>query len=186
MASGDKTAQQGEHSAMGFSTALQGNAAGLNNALAPELSTMASHPMGFAPSDVAAMETEAKQNAGGSNAGAVGQGALLAGRTKNAGTADAAIQEAARRSGQTLADTGLGIQTANARLKEAQREAGLKGMEGLYSTDVGGANEALAELAKNSEANTAADNWASQFGQVLGGLGSLGGGAGAVGLKAPF
>lgn len=176
MASGDKTAQAGEHAALNFSTGLQGQSGNIYGTLAPTLNTMATHPMGFSPTDLATMKTEAMQTAGGSNAGAVGQGALLAARTRNAGTADAAVAQAARNAGETLSDTNLKINNENALLKEKQRDEALRGMEGLYGTDIAGANNALGELARNSEANTEADNWAKQFENVAAGLGSLAGG----------
>lgn len=158
MASGNKTAQGAEHSGLGFSQGLQGQSGNLYGTVAPELTAMATHPMGFNPSDLAQMKTEAMQTAGGSNAGAVGQGALLASRTRNAGTADAAISQAARNAGETLSDTGLKINSENARLKEAQRNEGLRGLEGLYGTDIAGANNALGEVARNAEADAAAEN----------------------------
>ena len=158
MASGNKVAQQGEHSALGFSQGLQGNAQGINATLTPELENMAAHPEGFAPTDLAAMNTSAQQSAGGSQAGAVGQGALLASRTRNAGTADAAIGESSRHASEALSDAALKTQIENAQLKNQQQQNAFRGMEGLYGTDVSGANSALGEIASNANANSEAEN----------------------------
>jgi hypothetical protein len=158
MARGSQQAQTGATSAQNFSNGLQGNASSLYGELAPELQTEAAHPSGYAPADLARMDTAAQQSAGGSMAGAVGQGSLLAGRTKNAGTADAAIAESAKDTGGALARAALGSQLKNADLKSKQQQEGLSGMEGLYGMDVSGANNALGEVAGNVNANTNAAN----------------------------
>lgn len=179
MARGDKTAEQAEHSGLNFSNTLQGQAGTAFNAVAPALMAEATHPMGMAPTDLAAANTVAQQSAGGSQAAATGQGALLASRTRNAGTADAAIQGAAREGGKQLSDAALKTQLTNAELKNEQQQGGLKGLEGLYGTGVGGANEALGEVARNSEADTNAkktgffNSFTNALGAGLGkGLGS--------------
>ena len=89
------------------------------------------------------MNTSAQQSAGGGQAGATGQGALLAARTKNAGTADAAIAQSARNQGQNLSEAALGTSKANADLQQRQQQSGISGMEGLYGTDLGASQNAL-------------------------------------------
>jgi hypothetical protein len=125
------------------SSTLAGNAANLYGSLSPELAAEASHPAGYSPTDLAAMTTAGLQTAGGGQSGAVGQGALYASRTKNAGTADAAIAQSARQAGQQASDVAVGTQVRNAGLKQQQQQEGLSGEEGLYGTTLGASNQAL-------------------------------------------
>src|ERR1700743_1182067 len=105
------------------SGALNANAGNLYGSLAPTLAAEASHPAGFTQSQQAAMNTAAQQSAGGANAGAVGQGALLAARTKNAGTADAAIAQSARNASQQLGKTAVNTEIGSADLANRQQQA---------------------------------------------------------------
>lgn len=134
----------------GISQRAGANASSLYGTLDPTLTTMATAPQGINPADLAKMKTGAMQTAGGANAGAVGQGSLLSARTKNAGTADAAIAKSGESAGQTLSNTNLGIDSANQELKNTQQQAGLKGLEGLYGTNeseaLGGLNESNGAL----------------------------------------
>jgi hypothetical protein len=182
MASGNKVAQDSEHNAYGLANTQEANAAGINSTLTPELTAMATHPAGFAPSDLAAMDTAAQQSAGGSTAGAVGQGALLASRTRNAGTADAAIADSTRRAGENLGSEAVNTRVKDALLKNEQQQGGLHGLEGLYGTDVESAVNGLNAVAKNADANSQAENSAlggQLLKQTLGNLSySKGGGLG--------
>src|ERR1700743_2568467 len=138
---GDELANSGTANTQ--SGALNANAGNLYGSLAPTLAAEASHPAGFTQSQQAAMNTAAQQSAGGANAGAVGQGALLAARTKNAGTADAAIAQSGRQASQTLRDSALKTTMANANLQQQQQQEGLRGEQGLYNTDLGASQNAL-------------------------------------------
>lgn len=119
------------------------NASSLYGTLDPALSTMATAPQGINPADMAKINTSEMQTAGGANAGAVGQGSLLSARTKNAGTADAAIAKSGEGAAQSLSKANLGTQVENQQVKQNQQLQGLKGMEGLYGTNEG---EALGGL----------------------------------------
>lgn len=106
------------------------------------------------------MNTSAQQSAGGSNAGAAGQGALMAARTRNAGTADAAVAQSTRQSGANLSKAALGTSMANANLQQKQQQEGISGQEGLYGQDLGASaralglsNQALAGADKSSKQN---------------------------------
>jgi hypothetical protein len=137
----------------------------------PQLTTEAAHPAGFAPTDLASMNTHAMETAGGATAGATGRGALLAGRTRNAGTPAAAIADSARSGTEALARTGQDIDAQNAELKAKEQQAGLSGLQGIYGTDVGGANNALGEVAPLVQANTGEENasW-DAFNNITGAL----------------
>lgn len=176
MARGSTQATGAATSAQTLSNGLQGNSQALYGSLAPELESEAAHPAGYAPADVAAMNTAGQQSAGGSMAGAVGQGALLASRTKNAGTADAAIAKSAQTAGQQASNAALKTQTANANLKQQQRRSALTGLQGLYNTNTSGSIGALGQVAPNVNANTNAANsswdWSSALLQPFLGAGA--------------
>lgn len=138
---GDQLANSG--TANNISSNLVGTAGNLYGSLAPTLAAQAAAPAGYTPTEKAAMTTAGEQSAGGTQAGAVGQGALLASRTKNAGTADAAIAQSARTAGQQLSNTAVGTEVKNANLEQQQRQSALQGEEGLYSTTLGGGLNAL-------------------------------------------
>ena len=135
-----------------------GNANSLYGSLAPTLEGEIAHPAGYAPSDLSAMETGAQQSAGGSQAGAVGQGGLYAARTGNKGAAAAAIADASRGAGQQLSKNLLGIRSANANLKNEQQQAGISGLTNLTGLETGASNNALANIAPLSNANTNSEN----------------------------
>jgi hypothetical protein len=148
--------------ALGSYGAATNNASSLYGTLDPALTTMATSPSGINPTDLAKDKTSAMQTAGGANAGAVGQGSLLAGRTGNAGTADAAIAKSGEAAGQTLSKANLGIDAKNQDVKQQQQREGLSGLEGLYGTNVN-AGENYLKTAEGAQPTT----WqkiASQFG----------------------
>lgn len=158
MARGSQQASTAATSAQNLSTQQNNNANALYGVLAPELLSESAHPSGFSPADLADMNTAAQQSAGGSMAGAVGQGSLLASRTRNAGTADAAIGQSARNASQAASTAALKPKLANAALKQQNRQAGMNGLQGLYGTNVGSSIGALGEVAPNVNANTNAEN----------------------------
>lgn len=135
-----------------------GNANSLYGNLAPTLEGEIAHPAGFAPSDLASMETGAQESAGGSQAGSVGQGGLYAARTRNKGGAAAAIADATRGAGRQLSTNLLGIRSANAKLKNQQQQSGISGLENLTGLETGASNTALGNVANLSNANTNAIN----------------------------
>ena len=70
---------------------------------------------------IAAADTAEQQSAGGGQSAAVGQGALLAGRTRNAGSADAAVGASTRAVGQQLSEGALQTRLKNAGMKMQQQ-----------------------------------------------------------------
>jgi len=166
-------------SAQTLSNEYGSNASGIFSSLAPQLMTEAAHPAGMSPTDLAAANTSSQQSAGGGQSAAVGQGALLAGRTRNAGSADAAIAKSTETTGKNLSQASLQTQLKNASLKEQQQQEGLKGLEGLYGQNVGASVNALGEVASNVNANTNAENaswdWAKDvMDPLMGDVTSLG------------
>lgn len=120
-----------------------GNAAGINSTLTPALTQEAINPTGYTPTQLGAQTTAAEQSAGGASAGATGGALLRATRTRNAGAAPAAIDQANRTGSQELSQTNAGIQTRNADLQQKQKQQGLSGLESLYGTNVGAGENAL-------------------------------------------
>lgn len=161
MARGSQPATTAATSAQNFSNGLQNNSSQLFSTLAPELEAASAHPTGYSPVDLAGMTTAAEQSAGGSTAGATGQGALLASRTKNAGTADAAIGQSARSAAQGLSKASTGIAQANANQKNQNQRAALSGLEGLEAGQVSGANQAesIVPQAVNADQNAVRNSW---------------------------
>lgn len=125
------------------SAGLYGNATNLYGSLAPALTAEAVAPSGYTPAQKAAMNTAGQQSAGGTQAAATGQGALLASRTKNAGTADAAIADSARKAGALASNAALSTEVKNADLQQRQRQEGLSGLGSLYGETLGASDTAL-------------------------------------------
>ena len=129
--------------ANGLEGLYSGNAAGINSTLTPALTAEAVNPTGYTPTQMGAQTTAAEQTAGGSNAGATGGALLRAARTRNVGSAPAAIQGANQNASQRLSQTNAGIQSKNADLMQKQRQEGISGLEGLYGENVGAGETAL-------------------------------------------
>lgn len=157
MGRGSDVAQGAATDARGISGTAATNAGELYSTLAPGLMSEAAHPAGFAPTDLASMNTDVQQSAGGTQAAAVGQGALQTARTRNAGGTDAAIGVASRGAGETASRGALATQMANAKLKESQHRAAVSGLEGLYGTNMGTSVGALGQVASNVHADNEAE-----------------------------
>lgn len=158
MARGDTTAQAGETQGLAQSGTLGSQFGQVYGQLAPQLESTAANPQGYNPSDLATMRTQAEEGAGGSNAGTAGQLGLAAARTNNIGALGSAISESGRRAGRQLGSEQQGIDTGNAKLKANEQSQALGELGSLYSTGVSGSNNALGEVANNSNANTNAAN----------------------------
>jgi hypothetical protein len=162
-----------------MSSDLYGQANQTYGTLAPQLQSEITNPQGYTPAQKAAQNTAAQQSTGGSMSGAVGQGALQSARTRNAGGSQAAIAQSARTAGQNLSNAALQTETNDANLQQANRQAGLSGMQQLYGTTLGGSENALG-LSNQAlgVANQAAKPWWQQLaGTVAGNVtGSVGGG----------
>jgi len=167
MARGSTQATTAATSAQNLSNNLASNANALYGELAPELETEVTHPAGYSPTDLAAMDTAAQQSAGGSQAAAVGQGSLLASRTKNNGTADAAIGQSARSAGQNLSNAALKTQLSNANLKQHEQQSGLSGLEGLTNAQTGASIGALGVVPQAVNANNGAINASYDWAKYL-------------------
>jgi hypothetical protein len=111
-------------------------AQGIGGALVPQLQKMAANPQGFTPTQQNNMLVAGEQGAGGANAGITGQAGLQAASTHNSGALSGVLDSAARSKQQTLSQNALGVANQNANLQNQQEQSALKGLEGLYGTDV--------------------------------------------------
>lgn len=175
MARGNESAQSAAKLGVGGAQTYQGQSGQAFGTLAPALTRDISAPVGFNDQEKATMRTAAAQSGGGSNAGVVGQAGLMAARTRNAGGADAAIQESARESGRQASEAAVGIEVQDAALKQQKAGEAKRAFGQLYGISTGGGNQALGNVASNINADTNAEqaswNWTVPFGQVLGAAG---------------
>lgn len=118
-------------------TGSQQNSNDLYKQLFPMLQAEATNPTGYNPKDLVAMNTASQQSVGGGTASAVGDLGLAAARTRNAGGFAPAEDEAVRSGQRQLSENALGIQGANADLKEKQKQLGISGLSGLYGQNTG-------------------------------------------------
>ena len=173
MARGNDTASGAATSAQNISSTAAGNAGALYGTLAPQLEAEAAHPAGFAPADLAAMDTSVQQSAGGTQAAATGAGGLMAARTRNAGAPMAAVAKAARTGGEIASEGALGTQIKNAGLEESQRQAANSELGNLYGVNQGSSVNALGQVAGNINADTNAENASWDWTKGLEGIGSF-------------
>lgn len=167
----------------------RGNVNQLYERLFPQYEQEATNPQGFAPQDLAAMNTASQQSVGGSTAGAVGEGNLEAARTRNSGAFAPALDSAVRSGQQTLSQNALGIQGENAALKQEQQQAGLSGLAGLYGQNSQDMLSALGLENQSTNALTSAgqSGWFQNTIAAINALkGGGGGGGGVPGLTTGF
>lgn len=167
MARGSNQASTAANSAQGASNTAGAAAGSLYSTLAPELLNESVNPQGFAPADLAAMNTASQQSAGGSEAAAVGQGALQAARTHNLGTPNAAIGQSVRQAGTNLSNSALRTQIMNAQEKSKEKQAGIGGLESLYGTELNTELGGLGQVANNVNANTNAEGQSWDWAKFL-------------------
>jgi hypothetical protein len=125
------------------------NATDIYSKLMPQYQAEATNPQGYSAGDLAAANTAGGQAVGGSVAGAVGQGNLTAARTRNAGGFAPALDAAAQSGMKQSSDNALGVQMANANMKQQNQQAGLAGEANLYGQNSGNALSAMG-LSNNS------------------------------------
>lgn len=127
-------AGSGNAAKMGETANLRGQ--NVYNDLFPQLTSEATNPQGYGTVGLNAMNTANQQSIGGSQAAAAGEGNLLAARTRNAGAAQPEISEANRAGSRQLAQNALGIQGVNESVRQGQQQNALRGLQGLYGTEM--------------------------------------------------
>lgn len=183
-----KKQAQAAQSATNTANTTAGNygtgAATVGSTLVPELTKEATNPTGLTPTERNNELVAGEQGAGGATAGITGQANLEAARTHNTGALSGVLDEAARAKTRQLSTNALNIENQNTALKESQRQAGLKGLEGTYGTDVGAQLKAEGLVPEDI---TAWNKAPTALGEVEGGLNTLANVASAgAGVKKAF
>lgn len=158
----------------------------IGSMLVPELTKEALHPQGFNPTDLNAMLVGGEQSAGGANASIAGEAGLRAARSRNNASLSSVLDEATRAKTRQMGENALGVQGANAHLKEQQRQEGLAGLSGVRSGDMHADLEAQGLVPQDIKAWTDASKtgWLQN---TLGVIDTLAGaGKSAAGLKTAF
>jgi hypothetical protein len=179
-AAGAAQKQLGTSNALG--AAANSNASNIYSSLEPQLQQEATNPQGYAPQDLSNMRTGARQAGGGATAGITGQENLNVARTRNSAGYNGVLDQAARTGQQTASEDELGVDAANANLKQKQQQSALSSLGNLYGTNVGAGESYYGMAPSEINAWTGAQNtgWVQQLGGFLGDLGKAGQGAGSV------
>lgn len=163
----------------GYGTA----ASGISGSIIPTLTRQAQgQGVGLTPEQKNAALVSGAEAVGGVNSGLTGEANLASARTKNAGGFSAALDEAARQKARQLATVGQNVTNLNTQIGNEQQQAALKGLEGLYGTDVNA--QLRAEQQQNEDLNTqlaaGRQGWLQNTMGTIGALGELGSGVGAA------
>lgn len=164
---------------------LGAEASGIGSNLTPFLTSEMLHPEGLGQAGIAAETGAALGGAGGAASGLTGQAAQRAAVSRNSGGYQAALDDAARQRSKAAALGSEQIQSQNENLKQQQMQQGASGLERMYGTDTSGMLNAMNQEHEdvNSEVNANNSGWLQNTMGILGTLGKLGQGAGAMGLK---
>lgn len=103
----------------------------------------------------------------------------------NAGGYQATLSDAVRQGMKQNSDNALKTDIMDTGLKEQQREEGLAGENGLYNSNLGAATGELNAEDNSTNALTAAgqSGWLQNLTGIMGAVGSVAQGAGAMGFK---
>lgn len=156
--SAHSTAQQAGQSAAAGAGVYGSNAAAIGGPLVGYYTGEATNPQGFGAAK-AGMMGEAGAMAAANSGQAAQSSRMRAMRTGNAAGQGAVDTAAAQAGGQNETGAVQGILTQNAQLENAQRQAGLQGLQGLYGTNV---NAQLGMLGAQTGAANAMTNANSQ------------------------
>lgn len=188
MESDDRSVQGAAKAGAGTATgnaSQYGNTAGqVGGTLIPTLTQQATNPQGLSPTDLNNELVAGEQAAGGATGAINDKAALTAERTNNTGNLSALMDQAARRQGQTLSQNALGVQSQNANLKQQQQQSALKGLEGMYGTDVGAQLKSMgiSDEDLNTALSAGKSGWLQQGLGVAGTLSGMGLGAAKVAM----
>lgn len=131
----------------------------------------ATNPQGMTAGEINDARTASMESTGGGVSSVHGEGNLEAARTGNRGGYQAALSDASRKGIAINASKSLQIQNMNTALKEAQRDQGIAGIQGLESENRSGTLSAMGLDAGAINAQTEAGK--SGWFQNMLGLGKL-------------
>lgn len=126
-----KQAQTDQGVAGGYGTQAQG----IGSSIIPGLEREAQNPQGYDTATTNNMITSGAEAAGGVNSGIGGIAGLEEGRTRNAGGATGALDEAARIKSRQLSNNALNVQNESAKLGQQKQMNAQNELAGLYGTD---------------------------------------------------
>lgn len=152
-------AKQTFNTASGVTNTSSGNAGNLYSNLVPQFQAEATGAEGYTPADLSSMTTASNQALGGGVASAVGEANQRAAADRNSGGFAPGLDEASRSATRQQSQNDLGIQKANADLKQRNKQAGLAGEEGLFNTEN---NDVLSSLGLQNGSTNALTNAGSQ------------------------
>jgi hypothetical protein len=158
---GDKKARgQGlgaAQTASGTAAGYGGAAQGIGSTLVPQYTQEATNPTGINPTDLNAMQVASQTGAGGAAGSLMGTATDQAARSRNSGALAGTLDQISRNKTQAAAGGNLAIQNMNTQEKLRQKQEGLKGLEGLYGTDVGAQLKAQSIVPEDLDAVAKAD-----------------------------
>ena len=175
--------------ASGVAGTSQANANTLYSSVVPGLIRQAQTPQGLTAGQLNTATTASGEAAGGANAALTGEGRLAALRTRTAGGYPAALDEAARAKGRTLATNAQNLQLTNARLGLERQADAQRQLEGLYGTNTSNMLRAMGLQNQDLETQLAAgrQGFLQNAEGLLGTIGNLGSqGVGAAKLAGAF
>lgn len=170
------TAQNAANTA-GTTAAGYGSAAtGIGGTLTPILSKEATNPTGFTPAQQNSQLVAGEQGAGGATGSVAGAAGLQANRSRNSGALSGVLDAAARAKSQQFSRGAESVANENTALQESNRQAGLRGLQGLYGTNVNAQLGSQGQVSGDVNAEVAADKtgWLQN---TLSTIGTLTGGA---------
>lgn len=172
-------AEGGAKTAAGTAAGYGSEASSIGSTLIPELTTEATHPTGFNPTDINAMLVGGQEGAGGAAGALSGEASTRAARSRNTGALSGVLDEIARAKTRAIGGQALGVQAMNAQEKERQRQAGLTGLERIRGGDVNAQLGGQKILGEDVNAMAEADKtgWGKD---LMGWLDTLSGGATAA------
>jgi hypothetical protein len=154
----------------------EANANQLYSSVVPGLIRQAQTPQGLTAGQLNTATTASGEAAGGANAAATGEGRLAALRTRTAGGYPAALDEAARAKGRTLATNAQNLQLTNAKLGLQRQSDAQRQLEGLYGANNSSMLSAmgLQNQDLNTQLRAGQQGWLENTEGVLGTIGNMG------------
>lgn len=151
-------AQKAQGTASQTAGAYGSAATGVNGTLTPVLTNEALHPTGFTPQQKNAQLVAGEQGAGGATGAVAGTAGLQANRSRNSGALSSVLDSAARAKSQAFSGGAENVATKDAALQQANKQAGVSGLEKMYGTDVGAQLGSEGQVSSDINAGVAANN----------------------------
>ena len=152
------TAQNAANAA-GTTAAGYGSAAtGIGGTLTPILTKEATNPTGLTPTEKNAQLVAGEEGAGGATGSVAGAAGLQANRTRNTGALSGVLDAAARAKSQQFSRGAENVQNEDTMLKEGNRQAGIRGLQQQFGTNVGAQLGSAGQISHDVEAGVQANN----------------------------